>query len=79
VVPDDQLMDEAMGLARNFAAGPTKAFGIAKNLLTTAYSESLEAQLDAESRGIATTMGSRDGRHGLDSFLNKKKPEFTGE
>jgi 2-(1,2-epoxy-1,2-dihydrophenyl)acetyl-CoA isomerase len=79
VVPDDQLMDEAMTLARAFAAGPTKAFGIAKNLLTTAYSESLEAQLDAESRGIATTMGSRDGRHGLESFLNKKKPEFTGE
>jgi 2-(1,2-epoxy-1,2-dihydrophenyl)acetyl-CoA isomerase len=79
VVPDDQLMDEAMGLARNFAAGPTKAFGIAKNLLTTAYSESLEAQLDAESRGIATTMGSRDGRHGVASFLNKEKPEFTGE
>ena len=79
VVPDDQLMDEAMGQARAFAAGPTKAFGIAKNLLTTAYSESLEAQLDAESRGIATTMSSRDGRHGLESFLNKKKPEFTGE
>ena len=79
VVSDDQLMDEAMGQARAFAAGPTKAFGIAKNLLTTAYSESLEAQLDAESRGIATTMSSRDGRHGLESFLNKKKPEFTGE
>ena len=79
VVPDDQLMDEAMTTARTFAAGPTKAFGIAKNLLTTAYSESLEAQLDAEGRGIATTMSSRDGRHGLDSFLNKEKPEFTGE
>ena len=79
VVPDDQLMDEAMTMARTFAAGPTKAFGIAKNLLTTAYSESLEAQLDAESRGIATTMSSRDGRHGLKSFLNKQKPEFTGE
>ena len=79
VVPADQLMDEAMAQARSFAAGPTKAFGIAKNLLTTAYSESLEAQLDAESRGIATTMSSRDGRHGLESFLNKEKPEFTGE
>jgi len=79
VVPADALMDEAMGLARTFAAGPTKAYGIAKNLLTTAYSESLEAQLDAESRGIATTMGSRDGRHGVASFLHKKKPEFTGE
>ncbi len=79
VVPADQLMEEAMEQARAFAAGPTKAFGIAKNLLTTAYSESLESQLDAESRGIATTMGSRDGRHGLESFLNKKKPDFIGE
>jgi 2-(1,2-epoxy-1,2-dihydrophenyl)acetyl-CoA isomerase len=79
VVPDGQLMDEATGLARTFAAGPTKAYGIAKNLLTTAYSESLEAQLDAESRGIAATMSSRDGRHGLESFLNKQKPEFIGE
>ncbi|MFT5439587.1 MAG: 2-(1,2-epoxy-1,2-dihydrophenyl)acetyl-CoA isomerase [Alphaproteobacteria bacterium] len=79
VVPADQLMDEAMGLARKFAAGPTKAYGVAKNLLTTAYSQSLEAQLDAESRGIALTMSSRDGRHGIDSFLHKKKPEYTGE
>ncbi|MFT5180877.1 MAG: 2-(1,2-epoxy-1,2-dihydrophenyl)acetyl-CoA isomerase [Alphaproteobacteria bacterium] len=79
VVPADQLMDEAMGLARKFAAGPTKAYGVAKNLLTTAYSESLEAQLDSESRGIALTMSSRDGRHGIDSFLHKKKPEYTGE
>ncbi|MCZ6590205.1 MAG: enoyl-CoA hydratase-related protein, partial [Alphaproteobacteria bacterium] len=79
VVPGDQLMDEAMATARAFATGPTRAYGIAKNLLTTAYSEALEAQLDAESRGIAVTMGSRDGRHGIESFLNKKKPEFTGE
>jgi 2-(1,2-epoxy-1,2-dihydrophenyl)acetyl-CoA isomerase len=79
VVPGEALMDEAMGLARKFAAGPTKAYGVAKNLLATAYSESMEAQLDMESRGIADTMGSRDGRHGIDSFYNKKKPEFIGE
>ncbi|MDH3738983.1 MAG: enoyl-CoA hydratase-related protein [Alphaproteobacteria bacterium] len=79
VVPAEKLMVEAMAVARAFAVGPTKAFGISKNLLTTAYSETLEAQLDAESRGIAVTMNGRDGRHGIDSFLNKKKPEFTGE
>ena len=79
VVPDEQLMVEAMAMARGFAIGPTKAFGIAKNLLTTAFSDALESQLDAESRGIAQTMSSRDGRHGINSFLNKKKPEFTGE
>lgn len=79
VVAADQLMHEAMALARRFAAGPTKAYGGAKNLLLTAYSETLEAQLDAESRGIAVSMGNRDGRHGVDSFLHKEKPDYTGE
>ncbi len=79
VVPADSIMVEAMALAHTFAAGPTKAYGAAKQLLQSAFSESLETQLDAESRSIATMMRTRDGRHGLDSFLNKRKPEFTGQ
>lgn len=79
VVPGESLMDEAMALARTFAAGPTRAYGAAKQLLQSAFSESLETQLDAESRSIANMMRTRDGRHGLESFLNKRKPEFKGE
>ena len=79
VVPASQLMDEAKSLAERFANGPTKAFGVTKRLLNTAYSENLETQLDSESLGIAETMGSRDGRHGIDSFSKKKTPKFLGE
>jgi|TARA_B110000014_G_scaffold247505_1_gene221078 2-(1,2-epoxy-1,2-dihydrophenyl)acetyl-CoA isomerase len=79
VVPSDNLLDEAMAMANKFSKGPTKAYGISKNLLNSTYSETLEAQLDSESRGIASSMGNEDGRHGIDSFYNKKKPTFKGK
>ena len=78
VHPDGELMDEARGLAAALADGPTRAFGGAKRLLETAFSESLETQLDRETRSIAGMMGSHDGPHGIDSFLEKKKPKFKG-
>ena len=79
VVPADQLMDEANGLAARFAKGPTKAYGGAKRLLLSAFDGSLEAQLDAESRSIVAMARTHDGPHGIDSFANKQKPQFKGE
>ena len=79
VVPADALLDEARSLARSLADGPTKAFGGAKRLLETAYSESLETQLDKESRTIASMMRTHDGPHGIASFLNKSKPTYRGK
>lgn len=78
VVPTDQLMPEAMALAKSFAVGPTKAFGQTKRLLLSAFNASIEAQLDRESRGIVAIAQTHDGRHGIDSFANKRKPEFKG-
>ncbi|MBY6160172.1 enoyl-CoA hydratase/isomerase family protein [Mameliella alba] len=79
VVPADALMTEARKMAAQFAAGPTKAYGGVKRLLETAYSESLETQLDKESRSIAAMMRTYDGPHGIASFLGKTKPEYRGE
>ncbi len=79
VVPKDQLMDEAMGLATRFAKGPTAAYGGAKRLLLSAFSASVEAQLDAESRSIVEMSRTHDGPHGIDAFANKQKPQFKGE
>lgn len=79
VVPTATLMDETMSMAAHFAAGATKAYGAAKQLLLRAYSESLEAQLEAESRSIVAMSRTHDGQHGLDAFLNKRKPTFKGE
>ena len=78
VVPGEQLMDEARTLAATFASGPTKAYGGAKALLLNAYNSAIEAQLEAETRGIAGMMATRDAPHGLEAFIKKEKPSFEG-
>ena len=79
VVPPDDLMTEAKKMAATFAAGPTKAIGGLKALLLTAYSGTLETQLDKESRSISDMMRTEDGQNGIESFINKAKPTFVGK
>ena len=67
-----------MAMVQDFAKGPTKSFGRLKRMLQTAFSDPMEAQLEKETQGIASMMTTRDGPHGLESFLNKQKPEFEG-
>ncbi len=78
VVEPENLMDEARALATTFAAGPTKSYGGVKRMLQTAYSGTMETQLEKETQFIASMMTTYDGPHGLESFLNKEKPKFKG-
>lgn len=79
VVPDDQLDDEALVLARTLAAGPTGALGAAKRLLRESLGRDLEAQLVLETESLAVAAGTADGREGIAAFLGKRAPEFRGE
>lgn len=79
VVDDDKLGEEAEALARKLSAGPTRAYGAVKRLLSRTFEQSLEVQLEEESRSIAAMGDSVDGREGMDAFLNKRKPSFTGD
>ena len=78
VVPADQLLSEAHALAAQFATGPTKAFGGAKRLLLSAYSGTLETQLEDESSSITKQVKDHDGREGIEAFAARRKPEFKG-
>ncbi|TCS51827.1 enoyl-CoA hydratase [Primorskyibacter sedentarius] len=78
VVASGQMIADARKLATELASGPTRAFGGAKRLLDTAYSESLETQLDKETRSIAEMMRTDDGQTGIEAFLSKQKPSFRG-
>lgn len=78
VVPDDQLMEEALKLARQLAAGPTRAFGETKRLLHGSWTTPMETQLEMESQAIARMVESVDGREGVSAFLEKRPPTFTG-
>jgi 2-(1,2-epoxy-1,2-dihydrophenyl)acetyl-CoA isomerase len=80
VVHPDQLMQEALGLAATLAAGPTKAFGASKRLLTTAFSASMETQLEFESASITNIVRTTsDARDAITAFLNRQQPEFKGK
>lgn len=78
VVPDDRLVAEAEALATDLAAGPTGAYGTAKRLLHGGWGESLETAMELESRAIAARAGTADGQEGINAFLGKRAPAFTG-
>lgn len=78
VVPAGGLTAEAEALARKLAEGPTAAHGGVKALLQSAASESLETQMELETRTIAAAGASADGQEGIRAFLEKRPAHFTG-
>ena len=78
VVPDGDARDEALALARALATGPTRAFGLAKQVLYEGAASSLEEAMERESRAISTAAATADAREGIAAFLGKRAPQFSG-
>lgn len=78
VVSAERLTEEAGALAASLAQGPTRAHGGVKQLLQSAATESLETQMERETRFIAEMGASADGQEGICAFIEKRKATFTG-
>ncbi len=78
VVPDGDLMEDAMKLARQLAAGPTLAYGQVKSLLHSSLAGTLETQMELEARGIAAMTHTQDAREGIAAFTEKRPPAYEG-
>ena len=78
VVPAAGLAAEAERLVAQLTAGPTRAFGGVKKLIQTGLTDTLESQMERESRFIVDMAGSDDGREGIGAFAAKRRPRFTG-
>ena len=78
VVPADELMATAEKLVGTLAAGPTNSYAVTKRLLVNSAYDSLESQMEHETRGIADCARSGDGKEGISAFLEKRAPKFTG-
>jgi 2-(1,2-epoxy-1,2-dihydrophenyl)acetyl-CoA isomerase len=78
VVPDVQVAEEALSVARKLAQGPTRAFGAIKRLLHTSYGAEFSDQLDAEAEAIGMAARTDDANGAVKSFLAREKPSFAG-
>ena len=78
VVDDNLLEEETSKLASNLANGPTQAYSSVKKLLNETWTETLETQMERETIEIAKMTQTQDAQNGIKSFVNKEKPNFTG-
>lgn len=78
VVPDAELQDRAIALARKLAAGPTVAYGETKRLFLKAGAAQMQAQLEDEALTLARVSASLDAQEGISAMLQKRKPVFQG-
>jgi 2-(1,2-epoxy-1,2-dihydrophenyl)acetyl-CoA isomerase len=73
-----ELLPEAVALAQRLAAGPTRALGLSKQLLNTAYESSLELSLRLEGHAQALAGASQDLVEGMTALRDKRDPKFRG-
>lgn len=77
VVQADEFESEVDRMARALAAGPTEAFGIAKELLNQAAGmDRLDFHLDRELEHLARIAGGENFAEGIDAFFEKRTAQF---
>jgi enoyl-CoA hydratase len=78
VVPLEELLDAATGIARTIARQSPVAIGVLRELARTTRDLPLEEGLRREADGFRRCLESADGAEGVAAFLEKRQPEFTG-
>ena len=78
-VDDDQLAAEVEATASRLAAGPTYGFALQKRAFAGSAENTLEDQLDLERTLQSQAGASADYTEGVEAFLGKRKPKFTGK
>lgn len=78
VVPDDQLMAQAMAMAEKLAAAPTAAIRRIKELLEASATNNYGAQLELERKAQLQSGQTKDFREGVAAFIEKRPPKFVG-
>ncbi|MFD1814658.1 enoyl-CoA hydratase/isomerase family protein [Rhodococcus gannanensis] len=78
VVPDGEFDSRVDELAREFARKPTRTIGLLKQIVEQGRALPLDAALDIEFDAVLELIRTDDTAEGLQAFLDKREPRFTG-
>jgi len=78
-VPLASLDDTVAQLADEYAARPTATIGLIKKLLQESFSHPLEQMLEKEAQYQEAAGQTADHKEGVQAFLEKRPPVFTGK
>ncbi len=76
-LPNEGL-DEAIAFAEKLADRPTRGLGLTKKLLDASASNSLKEQLALEKECQIEAYNTDDCKEGVNAFLEKRMPNYTG-
>jgi len=79
VYPQATFAEQSMAFATRLAQGPTQFYAKAKALVNQSLTQSLEAQVAAETDAVCETIQTHDFREGVTAFLQKRQPVFKGK
>ncbi len=79
IVEGENLMDEAVALAERFAKGPSTSYKLIKDAIHQSAQNSLDAQLNIERNYQQIAGKTADYKEGVQAFLEKRPPKFTGK
>jgi enoyl-CoA hydratase/carnithine racemase len=75
----EHLLDAALKIANEIAAGPAFANGMTKTMLNQEWSMGIEQAIEAEAQAQAICMQTEDFRRAYRAFVAKQKPAFEGD
>jgi enoyl-CoA hydratase/carnithine racemase len=78
VVPEPQLLEEALALAERLADGPPLALAAIKHATRKSLDGTLDDALAREASGQTRLLQSADLREGVVAWTERRKPRFTG-
>ncbi|MDX2343411.1 MAG: enoyl-CoA hydratase-related protein, partial [Acidimicrobiia bacterium] len=79
VVEPADLISTTLADAAVMAAGPTRAYWAVKKAMGDGYGLALESALGVERDAFEEVFTTADAKTGILAFVNKEKPDFSGE